>query len=107
METVLSISVRTAIGSSASARLGMPMSRRASKAISAPSSTSVQRQVPSNRAMSPSNWRKVIVSASRSNWSSSVQRSRPARKVTSHREMVTVSDTSVTTTSWTASLSSG
>src|SRR5271167_1733602 len=48
-----------------------------------------------------------MLSAPGSNVSSSVQRSRPARKVTSQRDTVRFSDTSVTATSWTASQSMG
>ena len=104
---MLSVIVRTAIGSSASARLGMPMSSLAENTISLPGAASTHCHEPSNRAMSPSSWRNVMLRASGSNVSSSVQRSRPARKVTSQRDTVRFSDASVTATLWTASQSSG
>src|SRR3954447_3199982 len=107
IETVLSTSARTAIGSSGSARLGIPMSRRAAKTISAPLLASVTAQEPSKSAMSPASWAKVMVIAARSNRSSSVQRRIPARKVTSQDDTVVSSSTWVTVTSRTASLSSG
>jgi hypothetical protein len=107
MDTMLSVRVRTAIGSSASARLGMPMSSRAANKISVPGAELRHCHEPSKTAMSPSSWRNVMRSAPGWKVSSSVQRSRPARKVTSQRDTARFSDTSVTVTSRTASLSWG
>jgi hypothetical protein len=104
---MLPVSVRTAIGSSASARLGMPMSSRAENTISLPPAASAHCHEPSKTATSPSSWRNVMLRAPGSKVSCSVQRSRPARKVTSHCDTVTFSDTRVTATLRTAPLSSG
>lgn len=54
IETVLPVSVRTAIGSSASARLGMPMSSRTENSISVPCGALTHFHEPSKEAMSPS-----------------------------------------------------
>ena len=102
IETMLPASVRAAIGSSASARLGMPMSSRAENTTWLPGAASRHAHEPSKTAMSPSSWRNVMLSAPGSKVSSSVQRSSPARKVTSQRDTARFPDTWVTATLWTA-----
>ena len=54
IEMMLATSVRTAIGSSASARLGMPRSRHAENTTSLPCAASTHCHEPSKTAMSPS-----------------------------------------------------
>ena len=75
--------------------------------ICAPSGVSVHVHEPSKMATSPSSWRKSMWLRSGSKVSSSTQQSTPARKFTSHREMVDPADASVTVTERTALANSG